>query len=183
MRPLTDDETKLVFGKLEKFVGTEGVRSIIDRKDEPYVLRLNRQRVFYLSEAQLKQTTSFSRDTLISAGTCVGKFTHSGKFQLTIHFLEVLAQFAKHKVWLKPSAEMAFLYGSQVTKVGIAKVTEGIPRYAGVVVFNSAQVPLPLGFGVAAQPTDVLPSLEPTAVVVLNYGDVGEWLRSESELS
>ena len=182
MRPLTDDETNLVFAKLEKFVGKEGVKNIIDRKDEPYVLRLNKQRVFYISESQLKQITSFSRDTLLSAGMCVGKFTHSGKFQITIHFLEVLAQFARHKVWLKPSAEMAFLYGSQVTKVGIAKITESIPQYAGVVVFNSASTALPLGFGVAAQSTDVLPSLEPTAVVVLNYGDVGQWLRSESDL-
>ena len=94
----------------------------------------------------------------------------------------MLAQFAKHKVWLKPSAEMAFLYGSQVTKVGIAKITENIPQYAGVVVFNSATAALPLGFGVAAQPSDILTSLEPTAVVVLNYGDVGEWLRNESDM-
>lgn len=31
-------------------------------------------------------------------GTCVGKLTHSGKFRLTIGALDILAQFAKHKV-------------------------------------------------------------------------------------
>ena len=40
MRPLTEDETKLVFGKLEKFIGTDGIRSLLDRPDEPYSLRL-----------------------------------------------------------------------------------------------------------------------------------------------
>ena len=166
MRPLTDEETKQVFEKLEKFIGTEGIAQLIDRKDVPHVLRLHKTRVYYLSEEQVRETTSFARDRLISVGICVGKMTHSGKFRLTIHFLEILAQFAKYKVWLKPSAEMSYLYGSHVTKVGLSKVTEGIPQYAGVVVFSESM--LPLGFGVAAQPTDALQSLEPTAVVVLN---------------
>jgi 60S ribosome subunit biogenesis protein NIP7 len=166
MRPLTDDETKMVFAKLEKFIGTEGIAQLIDRKDSPHVFRLHQNRVYYLSEAQVREITNFSRDKLVSTGICVGKVTHSGKFRLTIHILEVLAQFAKHKVWLKPSAEMSYLYGHHVTKVGLSKVTEGIPQNAGVVVFSETQVPL--GFGVAAQPTDALPNLEPTALVVLN---------------
>ena len=166
MRPLTDDETKQVFSKLEKFIGTEGIAHLIDRKDVPHVFRLHKSRVYYLSEVQVREITNFSRDRLISTGICVGKMTHSNKFRLTIHFLEVLAQFAKHKVWLKPSAEMSFLYGNHVTKVGLAKVTEGIPQYSGVVVYSESQIPL--GFGTAAQPTDALQSLEPTAVVVLN---------------
>ena len=93
---------------------------------------------------------------------------------------------------------MSYLYGSHVTKVGISRVTEGVPQYAGiftsttllvlmnkqgVVVFNSATVPIPLGFGVAAQPTDMIKSLEPTAICIINQGDIGEWLRSEQELS
>ena len=166
MRPLTDEETVQLFSKLEKFIGTEGIAQLVDRKDIPHVFRLHKSRIFYLSETQVKESSNFSRDKLISIGICVGKVTHSGKIRLTIHFLEVLAQFAKYKVWLKPSAEMSYLYGSHVTKVGISKVTEGIPQYAGVVVFSESM--LPLGFGVAAQPTDALPSLEPTAVVVLN---------------
>lgn len=181
MRPLTDDETTKVFKKLEKFIGTEGISQLIDRKDVPHVFRLHKSRVFYLSEAQVKDSTSFGRDKLISSGIAVGKMTHGDKFRLTIHFLEVLAQFAKYKIWLKPSAEMSFLYGAHVTKVGIAKVTEGIPQNTGVVIFSENM--LPLGFGISAQATDSLPSLEPTAVVVLNYGDNGEWLRSEHELS
>ena len=181
MRPLTDDETTKVFKKLEKFIGTEGIAKLVDRKDVPHVFRLHNNRVFYLSETQVRESTNFPRSKLISCGICVGRMTHSGKFRLTIHVLEILVQFSTHKVWLKPSAEMSFLYGSHVLKAGVAKVTEAIPLNAGVVVL--AENSLPLGFGVAAQPTDSLPNLEPTAVVVLNYGDNGEWLRSENELS
>jgi len=183
MRPLTDDETKLVFSKLEKFVGRDGIKSMLSRPDETYSLRLHGKRVFYVSETQIRNATSFSRDKLVSLGTCVGKITHANRFHLTVHFLDVMAQFAKHKVWLKSSAEMSFLYGSHVTKVGIAKVSDGIPQYAGVVVFSSAATPVALGFGVAAQPSDALGALEPTAVFVLNQGDIGEWLRGESLMS
>ena len=39
-----------------------------------------------------------ARDNLIALGTCIGKFTHSGKFRLTIGALDLLAQHAKYKV-------------------------------------------------------------------------------------
>jgi 60S ribosome subunit biogenesis protein NIP7 len=39
-----------------------------------------------------------SRDKLISLGSCLGKFTHSGKFRLTIGALDILASHAKFKV-------------------------------------------------------------------------------------
>ena len=38
-----------------------------------------------------------ARDKLIGLGTCIGKFTHAGKFRLTIGALDVLAQHAKYK--------------------------------------------------------------------------------------
>jgi ribosome biogenesis protein Nip4 len=38
-----------------------------------------------------------SRDKLVALGTCIGKFTHSGKFRLTIGCLDIMAQYAKYK--------------------------------------------------------------------------------------
>lgn len=81
----------------------------------------------------------------------------------------------QYKVWLKQSAEMSFLYGNNVMKSGLARITEGTPQYAGVVVYNLADIPL--GFGVAAQTTDACKELAPTANVVLHQADVGEFLR------
>ncbi|GAA0140360.1 hypothetical protein LIER_01723 [Lithospermum erythrorhizon] len=38
------------------------------------------------------------------------------KFHLTIQSLGLIAANAKHKVWLKPTSEMSFLYGNPVMK-------------------------------------------------------------------
>jgi ribosome biogenesis protein Nip4 len=46
----------------------------------------------------MKRAVSVARDQLVSLGVCVGKFTHSDKFKLTIGALELLATHAKHKV-------------------------------------------------------------------------------------
>ena len=47
MRPLTDDEMKAVFEKLQSYIGTN-VSKLIDRTDEPHTFRMIRDRVYYL---------------------------------------------------------------------------------------------------------------------------------------
>ena len=39
-----------------------------------------------------------ARDKLVALGTCIGKFTHGGKFRLTIGALDLMSQYAKYKV-------------------------------------------------------------------------------------
>ena len=39
-----------------------------------------------------------SREKLVALGTCIGKFTHSGKFRLTVGALDIVAAYAKFKV-------------------------------------------------------------------------------------
>ena len=46
----------------------------------------------------MRKSTNISRDKLISLGTQIGKFTHSGKFRLTITSLDLIAEHAKNKV-------------------------------------------------------------------------------------
>ena len=129
------------------------------------------------SEAKMRLATNIGRDNLISIGTCFGKFSKSGKFRLHVSCLDYLAQYARHKVWVKAGAEMSFLYGNNVNKAGLAKITEGTPQYGGVVVYSLSDIPL--GFGIAAQPTEYCRDLDPTANVVLHQGDIGEYLRVE----
>ena len=117
----------------------------------------------------------------LNTGTCFGKFSKKGNFRLHITSLDYLAQYATYKVWVKSNAEMSFLYGNHVPKAGLGRITEGTSQYQGVVVFSMSN--MPLGFGVAAQPTQVIQSLEPTAIVVLHQSDIGEYLRAEEELS
>ena len=49
-------------------------------------------------------TLQVARESLISLGVCIGKFTHSDKFILTIGALDVLSQYAKFKARAQQSA-------------------------------------------------------------------------------
>lgn len=179
MRPLTDEEMKTLFEKLQIYIG-KNIAKLYDRDDEPYTFRLLKDRVFYLSETQMRLATNIGREKLMSIGTCFGRFTKSGKFRLHVTCLDYLAQYAQHKVWVKPGAEMSFLYGNHVTKGGLGKITDNIPQHAGVVIYSMLNIPL--GFGIAAQPTEYCKDLEPTGTVILHQGDVGEYLREEDSL-
>jgi len=57
MRPLTEEETRAVFEKLHKFIG-KNIKSLIDRPDEPYCLRLQKNRVFYVREDLMRRATN-----------------------------------------------------------------------------------------------------------------------------
>ena len=48
----------------------------------------------------------------------------------------------QYKVWVKPQSEMSFLYGNNVVKSGLGRMTEGIPQYAGVIVYSMSDIPL-----------------------------------------
>ncbi|CAL8460644.1 g174 [Coccomyxa elongata] len=179
MRPLTEEETKAVLEKLHKFIG-KGIRHLVERTDEDYVLRMHSNRIYYVRESLMRRATNVSRDKLVHLGTCIGKLTHSGKFRLTVGALDVLAQHAKYKVWVKPSAEMQFLYGNHVLKSGLGRITESTPAYTGVVVYSMTDVPL--GFGVTAKSTSECRKMDPSGIVVFHQSDVGEYLRSEEDL-
>lgn len=56
MRPLTEEETKIFFEKLSKYIG-DNIKLLIDREDGTYCFRLHRDRVYYVSEKIMKQVT------------------------------------------------------------------------------------------------------------------------------
>ena len=129
----------------------------------------------------MRQATTVSRDELITLGVCFGKFTKTHRFRLKITCLDILSQYAKYKVWVKPGAEMTFLYGNHIPKSGLARMSESVPQYAGVIVLSMSEVPL--GFGRAAQTTERCKDLDPTAVAVLHQSDIGEYLREETDIA
>lgn len=177
MRPLSEDETRVFFTKLSQFLG-DNVRFLIEREDEQYVFRLHEERVFYMSETQWKAVQNFSRENIVSAGTIFGKFTKSGKFHLHVTALDYIAKYAKYKVWVKPGGEQIFLYGHNVLKAHLARMTENCAQYQGVVVLSMSDIPL--GFGVAARSTEGCLRLQPQDIIVFHQGDLGEYLRNEN---
>ncbi|XP_017321651.1 60S ribosome subunit biogenesis protein NIP7 homolog [Ictalurus punctatus] len=180
MRPLTDEETKVMFEKLSKYIG-ENIKLLVDRPDGTYCFRLHHDRVYYISEKILKLATNISRGKLVSVGTCFGKFTKTQTFRLHITALDFLAPYAKYKVWVKPGAEQSFLYGNHIMKSGLGRITENTNKYQGIVVYSMADVPL--GFGVAAKSTQECRKVDPMAIVALHQADVGEYIRNEDTLT
>ncbi|KAL2607774.1 hypothetical protein R1flu_026347 [Riccia fluitans] len=185
MRPLDEDETTQVLEKLHKFVGSNLKHMIerqatdgLDSKPGGFCFRLHKQRVYYVSEAVVRRATNIAREKLSSLGTCIGKFTKSGKFKLTVTCLDLLAAHAKYKIWVKPSAEMSFLYGNHVLKSGLARITDNTPQHQGVVVYSMSDIPL--GFGLAAKSTADCRKLDPTDIVLLHQSDIGVVLTSSS---
>lgn len=47
MRPLTDDETKVLFEKLANYIG-KNIEHLINRPDEKCCFRLHKDRVYYV---------------------------------------------------------------------------------------------------------------------------------------
>ena len=179
MRPLTEEELKAFFEKLAKYIG-RGIKSMLQRPDGAYCFRLHQDRVYYVSERQVKLAASFPREKLMGMGTLLGKFSKTKKFRLHVTALDQVAQYAEKKVWVKPSAEQSFLYGNHLLKSGLGRITENTPANQGVVIFSMSDVPL--GFGVAAKSTQDCRKLDPSAIVAFHQADVGEYLRAEDDM-
>ena len=60
MRPLTDEETKLVLQKLVKYIGKKATYMVAS-EEANYVFRLHRQRVYYCDEDLLKFVGTFEK--------------------------------------------------------------------------------------------------------------------------
>ena len=179
MRPLTEEETRTFIEKLAKYIG-RNASYLIDRTDEPHLFVLHKDRVYYVPEALHRRATNLPRDSLVALGTCFGKFTKTKKFRLHITCLDHLAQYACHRVWIKSTAEMSYLYGNHVLKAHVARMTDETPEHQGIVVCTAGE--MPLGFAATAKPATMMASLEPTAILAFHQTDVGEYLRDEASL-
>jgi 60S ribosome subunit biogenesis protein NIP7 len=143
MRPLTEPETQTLFAKLANYTGRSLTQLIQPGTDkERHVFRIQNSRVYYVREDIANLATSVARSNLLSLGTCIGKFTKTGKFRIHITALDVIAPHARYKVWVKPNGEMPFLYGGNVVKAHVGRWSEDCPEHQGVVVYNMNDTPL-----------------------------------------
>jgi 60S ribosome subunit biogenesis protein NIP7 len=180
MRPLTEKEAQLFFERLAKFIGANA-ESLLTRDSESWTFCEHRLRGYYMGVDMARYCKPFGHKQLLSAGICMGKFTKKGRFFVHVTALSVIAPLAQFKVWVKPSAEIPFLYGQHVLKEGVENMTEGTPRNASVVIFNKDN--LAIGLGVALQSSVSLRLAHPTIMAVARQGDLGEYLRSESTIA
>jgi 60S ribosome subunit biogenesis protein NIP7 len=174
-------ETKTLFEKLAAYCGS-GIQDLITAgsASDRHVFRIQNSRLYYVRESLANLATSVARDNLLSLGTCLGKFTKTGKFRLHITALSVIAPHARYKVWVKQNGEMPFLYGGNVLKAHVGRWSEDCPEHQGVVVLSMTDTPL--GFGVSARSTAEARKLDPTGIVTFRQADIGEYLREEDTL-
>ena len=52
-------------------------------------------------------------------------------------------------MWIKPGGEMSYLYGNNVLKAHLGRITENTPKYHGVVYFSMSDIPLGNSFPLA----------------------------------
>ncbi len=160
MRPLTEEETKTLFSKLADYTGsslnqliapppsssstlTTTAATTTSSTPDRYVFRLHASRVYYMPLTIANLASSVARANLLSLGTCLGKFTKTGKFRLHITALDIIAPHARYKVWVKANGEMPFLYGGHVVKAHVGRWSEDCPEHQGVVVYSmSSDTPL-----------------------------------------
>ena len=151
MRPLTETETQTLFSKLANYTGRSLTHLIsppstsTNTPSDRHVFRLHLSRVYYVRLSLANLATSIARPNLLSFGTCLGKFTKTGKFRLHITALDVIAPHARYKVWVKPNGEMPFLYGGNVVKAHVGRWSEDCPEHQGVVVLGMDDTPLVSG--------------------------------------
>jgi 60S ribosome subunit biogenesis protein NIP7 len=149
MRPLTEQETQTLFSKLANYTGRSLTNLIAppasadgSTDEDRYVFRLHESRVYYVRLSLANLATCIERDKLLSLGTCLGKFTKTGKFRLHITALDVIAPHARYKVWVKPNGEMPLLYGGNIVKAHVGRWSEDCPEHQGVVVLGMDDTPL-----------------------------------------
>lgn len=75
---------------------------------------------------------------------------------------------------------MPFLYGNNILKSYVGRVTEDVPQNQGVVVYTMSDIPV--GFGVTARSTVDYQKISSTTVYVYRQSDIGEYLRNEDTI-
>ncbi|BFZ08326.1 hypothetical protein BsWGS_11365 [Bradybaena similaris] len=145
LRPLTHEETSTFFDKLSKYI-RDNIKLLIDRPDGAYCFRLHKDLVYYMCEELQKISSSATHDSLLSIGSCFGKFTKSGKFHLHVTALHNLAPSAKHKV-VEIECQAAILVWSPCDEIRCWMYNGRAEQYLVVIVYNMNDQHL--GFGVS----------------------------------
>lgn len=176
MRTLKPEEERKVLEKLQTYIG-DNQQELLSQ----YELRLNNQRVYLMTKELLKASSQIGREKIISCGITLGKITKTEKFRIAITALNILGKFAQHKVWIKASAEMSYLYGNNALKSHIFKISENIPMNGAVFVYNQRDIPL--GFGVVSVNPNSYTKARGGDTVILTQADNGEYIRNEKNLA
>eukprot|EP00796_Vickermania_ingenoplastis_P006217 gene6217-4475_t len=166
MRALTSDEYKKLFDKLAQYIGQNTTHLLEQKGENECVFRLHKSRIWYIPKELAKLSSCVAKSNLMGIGF-FAKVTHNGHIRIQITALEYIAQYAVFKIWVKPNQEQKFLYGGNVTRAGLGRITESTPKYQKVAVFSMGDSTLDCR------------KCEMNSQVLFHEADVGEYLRDE----
>ncbi|KAF7703920.1 60S ribosome subunit biogenesis protein nip7 [Cucumispora dikerogammari] len=176
MREINQTEQSKIFKKLTSFIGTSNINTLFtENKDTK--LMLHNKNIYLLKTAMLKHLSCVPNESLHHAGLLIGKLTKTNNFFLHVSSLSYLSKYCLNKVWIKKSAEMNVLYGNNIIKSHIFKISDQLEVNAFVVIFNSEDVIL--GFGVTTRDSKGIDGMEGGSVAIINQSDNGVYLRDE----
>lgn len=75
---------------------------------------------------------------------------------------------------------MSYLYGNNVLKAHVAKMTENTPEHQGVIIYSQSDIPL--GFAVMARSAAMCAKIDSASILAFHQADIGEYLRCEDTL-
>lgn len=92
MRPSTKEEYEKISKKFCKYIHQNFVTN--DKNEDLFLLNPKR---FHIANIK-KYMSSIANKDLVGAGICLGKFTKTNQFRITITILQSFSKFASHKV-------------------------------------------------------------------------------------
>lgn len=175
MRKITETEQKKITSKLSKIFDISN-SSFLKEKNLYY----HNKNIFIIPPNIYKNISTFPKNKIKFCGKHLGKFTRSENFYLKISCLNLLKDFINKKIWIKYSAENNFLYGNNVLKSHVFKVSENINKNEIVFLFN--QNDLLLGFGITTRNYCDFEKADHNSTYVIRQCDKGEFLRDEQRI-
>eukprot|EP00477_Mikrocytos_mackini_P001358 GAHX01001456.1.p1 GENE.GAHX01001456.1~~GAHX01001456.1.p1 ORF type:complete len:203 (-),score=43.82 GAHX01001456.1:49-657(-) len=200
MRKITKEELENLRKKLKTYFGP-----VTDQKldVENYDYMVIKTRLYRIRKNIMKKFCSLPSNCIMGMGELIGKLTKTKRTMFYITALDFLED-SPNKVELNYEKEKAFLYGNNLHKGNVNRISESIENNSGCVVYKAQkggkktkkgsvmdkeEVPtkdfgnFSIGFGASNVDSYKFKTMvDNTKLVMYRNGDIGEFLRSESEM-
>ena len=173
MRDITQKEAEKIHRKLISFIGEVNLSHFISTNS----LKLHNQNIYLVSATLLKAISNIPKPNIHHIGLMIGRITKTGNFYLHCSALKEMDRWCIHKVWVKKSAEMNVLYGNNILKSHISKISDDLKANTSLIIYNEADVIL--GFGITTKDSAGIDRLPGSSIAAIVQSDNGVYLREE----
>lgn len=96
-------------------------------------------------------------------------------YELSLESLKLVAPYTDKKIWINENGEKFFIYGRDIFKNSIAKISPNVKTNEKIIVLNLKNEPL--GIGILKIPPKNFEKISDKKVVLENVADVGWYIR------